>query len=340
MRLTLVLSILLLTVHFLCAQNLPKLTYSGTNNILNNVSIDGNFLGGISGISYDHKSNRFYAITDNSQGAEKNISKNAVLYSFTIAQEENLLKVEDIKSSTLKEPLNKINGESIRATQNGFIIADEGEEKSKLLYVSKEGELIDELYSETEISYNRGFEGAVLDSNQKSIYFGLERPVTVDAVRGGEENLGVIPIFQLDLKSKDIIGQYLYPLHLPPQDHGLSPKQIENFRNDNGVTELLLYNDSTMLFLERAFIDGDEKKLHVRIYSAVFSENENIAFGNFELLKPQLIFDLYDHDLAFIADNLEGMTFGPGNEYLYLISDDNFDRYGEQQTQIISFKVD
>ncbi len=331
------LPILFLVVIPMYAQNLPTLEYLGQNSSLNNLKVEGDFLGGLSAITYDKTNDRYYAITDNSQNALKNNSKKSIIFSFKIDLIDEQIEVSDVKSFSLKNPIDKINGESIRLVDEGFIVADEADDNSRILKVSNEGIFLEEIYEADEMSHNRGFEGMALSANGQFLFFALERPVTIDAVRGNEEHLGVVPVYQYDLIKKEMVGEYIYPLHLPQAD--LTDKQQENFKKDNGITELLLYNDSTLLFLERAFLGGTKKKLNVRIYAATFSENKNLIYGNFDLLKPEKIFDLFTGNLPFEVDNVEGMSFDKQKKHLYLISDDNFDRYGEQITQIIGFKI-
>lgn len=340
MKLSLILSVIIWAVIPSLAQTPPQISYESHTNQLNNMKIDGRFIGGLSGINYDAKSDRYLAITDNSDTRNNN-SKTAVIYSFFIKHnEKGNISIEDIKTLPLKDKLAGINPESLRTTDDGFIISDEGTYHTEIMKVSASGDYLKEIYKTTDIQYNSGFEGTCLSDDGTKLFFSMERPIDNNIVRGGEEeNLGAISVFKYDLQNDELIGQYLYPLHVPPPSSNLNEKQIASFRKDNGVTEILAFNDSTLLFLERAFLGGTEKKLHVRIYIASLTNETNILSGNFELLIPKKVFDFYETDIPFDVDNIEGMTFNSSKNRIYLISDDNFDHYGEQVTQIISLKI-
>ncbi len=340
MKLTLILTMVIWAVNPQLAQSQPRFSYESHTDQLNNLEIDGRFIGGLSGISYDVNSDRYLAITDNSN-TTKNNSRTAIIYSFSIIHsEEGDLSIEDIKGLALKDHLANINPESVRAYNGEYIISDEGTYYTEIMKISATGEYLKEIHRSTEIQYNSGFEGTCLTDDETKLFYSMERPIDNNVVRGGEEeNLGAISVFQYDLENDELIGQYLYPLHVPPSESSLNDKQTASFRKDNGVTEILAYNDSTLLFLERAFLGGTEKKLHVRLYMASLSNETNILTGNFELLEPTKVFDFYAADIPFEVDNIEGMTFNATKSKLYLISDDNFDHYGEQITQIISLKI-
>lgn len=340
MKLTLFLIASIWAILPLNAQKFPVFTYESYTDKLNNLQVEGRFIGGLSGITYDKESDRYLAITDNSN-TKNNNSKTATIYSFSITHPNaGQVSVSDVKILPLKDQLATINPESLRAINGNFIISDEGTYHTVIMKISAEGNYVQEIHKSTEMKYNSGFEGICLSENEKNLYFSMERPLDNSTVRGGEEeNMGVISVYQYDLKSNEITGQYLYPLHVPPAESNLTEKQKESFRKDNGVTEILAFNNKTLIFLERAFLGGTTKKLHVRLYMVSLTEETNILTGNFDLLKPKKVFDFYTTDIPFEVDNIEGMTFNADKSKLYLISDDNFDHYGEQVTQIITLKI-
>ena len=340
MKLTLTLSAIMWAITPSFAQKFPVFSYESYSDTLNNLQVDGQFVGGLSGITYDEEVDRYMAITDNSN-TKNNNSKTATIYSFSINHKESgEMSVTDVKILPLKDQLAAINPESLRAVNGNFIISDEGTYHTVVMKISANGDYVKELHKSTDIKYNSGFEGICLSDDESRLFFCMERPLDNSMVRGGEEeNLGAISLYQYDLKNDELIGQYLYPLHVPPAESNLNEKQTESFRKDNGVTEILSFNDTTLLFLERAFLGGTEKKLHVRLYMAVLTEETNILAGNFDLLQPKKVFDFYETEVPFEVDNVEGMTFNADKNRLYLISDDNFDHYGEQETQIITLKI-
>ena len=340
MRFTLILLLCCVALSPAWCQKLNGFTFDAYTDSLDNQQIDGHTIGGLSGITYNKKTGRFLAITDNSN-TKNNQSRQANIYSFLILRDkDNGLTIDDLQVTPLQGELAYTNPESIRIYDNGYIIADEAISTTRLLKASKDGKLLEEIHQMSGIRHNSGFEGTCISEDQRHVYFSMERPEELIASRGAaEDNLGVLNLYRYNFLTKEIDGQYLYPLHLPPDNADLTADQTNSFLKDNGVTEILFYDDSTLLLLERAFLGPGKKKLHIRIYKATISDDYNIAAGNFNLLEPELLFNFYDEDLPCDIDNIEGMTFGPGKKQLFLIADDNFDHYGAQTTQIISLNV-
>ncbi|MGB3464666.1 MAG: esterase-like activity of phytase family protein [Cyclobacteriaceae bacterium] len=340
MKFTLFVSFFSWTIITSYAQEAPKFSFDSYTEHLNNKMVQDNFIGGLSGITFDPYKNRYLAISDNSE-TPKNVTGIATIYSFDIVHRDSVMAIDNIAVLPLKDVLASTNPESLRARKSDIIISTEGEDHTEVLKVSANGELLEEIYQTKEMRYNSGIEGLCLTDNEKDLFISMERPLDNHIVRGSaaEENLGVISIYRYNLENNTLNGQFLYPLHLPSEGSQLTPKETESYRKDNGVTEILAYNDSTLLFLERAFLGRGNENLHVRLYMASITNDNNLMEGNFELLKPVKVYDFYESNLPCKIDNIEGMTFSKDKKRLYLISDDNFDRYGEQKTQIIALKV-
>ncbi|MFO7702600.1 MAG: esterase-like activity of phytase family protein [Psychroflexus maritimus] len=116
----------------------------------------------------------------------------------------------------------------------------------------------------------------------------------------------------------------------------------------NGVTEILAYQNNRFLVLERAFSAGrGEKSNRVKLFLVDFSEADSslsleVLNKELQLAEKELVLDFKKIRRQLpskIIDNIEGMCFGPkltnGNRSLLLISDNNFNSFGDQITQLI-----
>lgn len=338
MKLTLPLLFLCWSIGFSWAQVMPRFEFEGYSEYLNNRNVNNSFVGGLSGICYDEFSDRFMAISDNSE-TKNNHTGVASVYFFTISHTDSLL-ISDLEILPLQSDLSLVKPESIRPWKENLIISTETGYETEVLKIDRSGSLIGSIFQTKDMSFNRGIEGMSLTSDQKHVFIAMERPLSQETVRGGaSDNMGVISIYRIDLETGKTVGRYMYPLHLPPAKNVLSAEEQKSYLSDNGVTEILFYNDSTLLILERAFLGGAAERLHVRLYMAKIGSQNNVLEGNFNLLEPVEVFNFYSEDLPFNVDNIEGMTFGKDKSRLYLISDDNFDHYEQQTTQVISLKI-
>jgi 3-phytase/alkaline phosphatase D len=125
----------------------------------------------------------------------------------------------------------------------------------------------------------------------------------------------------------------------------------------NGLVDMAALSDTTLLTLERAFVEdgGTESRsiATIRIFKIDISGATNIASldstkGHAEIVpvKKTLVLDLakvrnLSPDLAPHLDNFEGMTFGPrlpdGRASLLIVSDDNF--RATQRTWFLMFAI-
>ncbi len=199
--------------------------------------------------------------------------------------------------------------------------------------------------------HNKGFEALSIAFSKQGIWFATESPLTQD----GEsptftKNNAPIRICYYDFDKKTITKQYAYQL----DKIALKPKQV-NDPQINGLVALLHINKKQFLTLERSFTLGYGTQGNVvKLYLTTIKNNttaiEHMAslknktitpltkklILNFETIKEQLT--------SKLIDNIEGMCFGPklnnGKRTLIFVSDNNFNKYGNQITQFIAFETD
>ena len=127
-----------------------------------------------------------------------------------------------------------------------------------------------------------------------------------------------------------------------------------NYFAINGVTELLEYKPGNFLVLERAYSAGHGSHSNtVKIFdvdtkrATNILEKESLKKASFSPARKRLVFDfksVKDQLTDKIIDNIEGMCFGPrlenGKQSLLVISDNNFNSFGRQITQLILLEID
>jgi hypothetical protein len=161
---------------------------------------------------------------------------------------------------------------------------------------------------------NTGFEGVAFSSTQQGVWFINERPFKEDE---GTASHYVRLIF-MDLQG-NIKKQLAYPLQ--KKEAFAEEKAFK----DNGVSDLLQYDDDHLLVMERAFAGTETCKMYVRIFKISLSDVEGEA-GGLSMTKPQLLVDVGEEIPGEHVDNYEGLCFdaaAPLKDKLILISDDN-----------------
>lgn len=122
----------------------------------------------------------------------------------------------------------------------------------------------------------------------------------------------------------------------------------------NGVTEILSYNENSLLVLERSYATGyDDGGNDIKIYKVNTSQATDVSDINglksteyIAATKTLLLdFGTIRNTLpSGLVDNIEGMTFGPdfenGNKSFIVVSDNNFNSFGKQITQLILFEIE
>jgi len=199
-------------------------------------------------------------------------------------------------------------GESIRRNPvtGEIFLTEELKRISYLKKINKSGKPETVTASDGMQKFNRGWEGSAFSPDGKYMFISLERSRDKTATH--------ILKYNMQTGQSDTLK---YNLDLLPNDTYL----------DNGITEILCINDSSLLVCERAW----QKSINhtsVRIYKALINTNTN-------KIAKKLIFDF--DNLYFNVDNVEGMTFNADRSKIIFVTDNNNNKH--QQTQIICFKT-
>lgn len=324
----------------------------------------GTSVGGLSGIDYDVKNNRYFLISD-----DPSQFSTARVYTANINIKNNKIDTVEVngvipilqengqeypKYGTVKSL--KADGESVRynPAKNQLIWSNEGERLFKngdsiiiqptLTFISSDGKFIDTIplpngFQFTKVANgprkNALFEGVTFADNYKTLYTSLEEPLYQDG-RAAAFGFGgaITRILKFNAKTKRNTAQYAYNLGELPVE-----PTVQSDWNLNGISEILAINNHTLLVMERAWAKGHDDHTFVKLFLVDLNEAENVinnpSFSKNppKMLKKKLLFDFDSIDKHI--DNFEGVTFGPnlpnGNKTLIFCVDNNFSKTQTQQ---------
>ncbi|HEV8389741.1 MAG TPA: esterase-like activity of phytase family protein [Dongiaceae bacterium] len=340
------------------------LRFSGSATLPNDTMVDGTLVGGLSGLDYDPKTDRWYLISD-----DKSDKNPARFYTAKLAFDQTGLASIDLQHAvTLLQadgkpyPSAKAGGEvpdpeSIRRDpETGNLWwTSEGDGKlglSPFLRIAgPDGNAVNEvptpamfrMNKEQEIGprHNLAFEGLSFAPDGKSVWLAMESALYQDGPIATTGAGAVARLTHLDRDGK-VLAQYAYPV---------DPIQaVPAGKNaDNGVSEFLALDDHRGLVLERSGVEGADGvwKMYIRIYEIDTAGATDIAAvpalagASYQPVAKRLVIDLAKTPDLGPIDNIEGVSWGPtladGKRSLVLVSDNNFNP--AQITQFLAFEV-
>jgi hypothetical protein len=339
------------------------------------MNFEESVVGGLSGIDYDPKEQRYYLISD-----DRSEKSPARFYTATIRLDESGLSGVELKSVVpLLRPHGRryparpapdmVDPEAIRydARSGTLLWTNEGERAVSLFDRFSEPLLVDPSLREarTDGSFmaefrlpemfrmttaesgpraNLTFEGVSLSPDGASVWLSMEGPLLQDGPPVSRTAGALVRMShqtRSPLSSAALLGQYAYrtdPLPARPLIPGLIAEL--------GVSEILALSNTRLLVLERSYVLGHG--LGVRLFEADIAGATDIsniaslraAGATVVPMKKRLIFDFASLKLPHL-DNIEGMTWGPtlanGKRTLVFVSDDNFSPM--QTTQFLAFEL-
>ncbi len=228
------------------AQDLDTLIYCGIKIVPFNKEFRNEPIEELSGIEYTGKGNLFYVIPQSRSKAH--------IFLCTINTSNEEIQVEF--DSVIYLNHGPLEAESIRVNPltNQLYISEEADYGVSYVYTISDSQKLEKIYeSKLEQRCNSGFEGLCFNKKGDVMYMSLERPL--------KGFLTQIIAYNLLDSTKTV---YSYKLDEVPNDK----------RNDNGITELLVINDSTLLVVERAFL-GKSFGNSIRVYKASIPSTGN-----------------------------------------------------------------
>ncbi|MGE2715054.1 esterase-like activity of phytase family protein [Mycolicibacterium litorale] len=180
---------------------------------------------------------------------------------------------------------------------------------------------------------NLALEGLTVTPGGQAVWAGMEGPLLQDGPLPSDTEGALTRITRFDPDTGTADAQYAYPLDAVSAGRG----------GDNGLSDLVAVDDSTLLVVERGFAGRNS----VRIYRAEVADADNVldlpALGGREVrpMAKTLLVDLATTPGLNRLDNIEGITLGPalpdGRRTVVLIGDDNFSP--TQITQVVAFAM-
>jgi hypothetical protein len=256
-------------------------------------------VGGLSAIAYNSLLNKYITVADKPPSR---------LINFNLQGDQpesvNLIKPEPLSSSELE-------GIVFDSLNNWYYLADEQSVGTRIFKTDTTGNFLEIVLPRNRpfldlSAHNSGIEGLALNKTGDHLYFAFERPTESCF----DQRITTIGIINLD---NNKVNLYAYELH----------KVEDDALNTNGISEILLLDDTTLLIMERAYISGTGNV--VRLYETVLGppvEYESAAIkcdDSFPLATSKLVFDFADAEQIKI-DNAEGMTFNANRSQLVSLS--------------------
>ena len=291
-----------LTIFFsgkLFTQNIDTLIFFDYKIIPLHYQFQNTVVEEISGIDYAGTPGKYYLLPQ---------SKSAPHY-FLCTIDEYKNQISWHLDSVIKIKAKDFDGESIRLNQktNEIFLTEELKKQSFLKKINTDGSIKTILQSDSVQKFNRGWEGMTFDNTYENLFISLEQTY----------NKPITDILKYNMSSGKI-DTFKYTLDILPDDT----------RNDNGITEILYVNDTTLLILERDW-QKSTKHTAVRVYKGII---------DYETKKVKKTKCLYNFDnLYFNPDNVEAMTFNADRSKIMFMTDNNRNKH--QQTQIICFSI-
>lgn len=341
----------------------PALRLVGALDVPKDIVVDGAPFGGISGVDYDRKADRWLMISDDrSDKAPARFFVGALDYD---ARGVRGLKVE------MQVPLRRKDGSTFPSTAGEGERADAEalriDPKTDDLVWSSEGDAprgfdpsirrMDRdgafkgaiptpgafRFDPAKTSgarINQTFEGLSFSPDGRWLWLAMEAPLIQDGPAPSVASGGLTRITRLDRDGK-VSAQFAYRLD-PVQ---AAPVK----RSDNGASEILAVDDHRLLVLERSGVEDGEGRFafHCRLYLVELAGaqdvagRQSLAGGEVRPLNKRLLVN-FDRLPDTPATNLEAMAWGAklstGERSLVLFADDNFDPHQRGQVLVFGFR--
>ncbi|MFO7829354.1 MAG: esterase-like activity of phytase family protein [Bacteroidales bacterium] len=280
-------------------------------------------LGGLSAIEYSGYKNIYYVVADKPPFR---------IYTLKI----DIGKTIDYQViDTLVFPGLKFEAEGIRVIDSlsCFFVSDEQNTNTSVYkYFDGHMQKIEAIPSlHKTMRHNSGYEGIALSKDKSSLYFAVERPLSNDKRKKCNPNIKpYISIFEYNIENDKIINEFAYPLVNPSKD--------------NGVSEILVLNDSVMLVMERAWTNN---RSIVSVNAVNIKSADNILDFKCEIpkhtkfLRPEVLIDFRAIENKFTrynSYNFEGMTIAHTGKHILFITDNNFSP--NQTTYLMALEIE
>jgi hypothetical protein len=358
--------ILLITIILSCKTNhettgnnlkIKQLRFIGEQIIPDSLVYKNTLVGGLSSI--DYANDKYYLISDDKK-------KPVRFYEMDLSFDKNSFsKVKITNVITIKSNSEFVDPESLRFDKitGNFLWASEGAIKEGIspavFEIDVKGQPIKtfktpKMFQVTNLKKhgprkNGTFEGLSMSYDTNYFWVGMELPLKEDGKKPElKPRNSPVRISKINRNTGGLAYQFVYQLDAIPRDSKPSGKFMVN-----GLPEILEIGNNTFLFIERAYASGHKDGGNtVKIFlvdasnATDVSKIKSLKKAQYIPSKKSLLFDFESIRSKLtngIVDNIEGITFGKtlsnGNKTLVVVSDNNFNKFSKQLSQIIVFEV-
>lgn len=337
----------------------------GQASIPHNLNFKDTPIGGLSGLSYDPKTDTYFVISD-----DRSDLAGARYYTFHLELntehrlERDGIHFEDVYFLRMQDgtfyPEGEIDPEGIVFTSDSLLyISSEGVPGKNIVpfinAYNKTGAFVEKLvvpeaympaHTSEDVKQgvrnNLGFEGLTASPDGSKLYAGTENALLQDGPSADAKSESPSRLIIYDLPADSILHEFIYMV-----DRVLYESAQTDMFAVNGLTALLaLDNKGSLLALERNFVAGQGNR--IALYEINMQGATDIK-GVADLqqleesprpVKKEPVVYLNDFDITI--DNFEGLTLGPklkdGGRLLLMVSDNNFSE--TQQTLFTAFRIE
>lgn len=340
----------------------PALQYLGQMRVWPGATLDGTVIGGLSGISYDPGSRRYYIISDDRSAknparfyiaritlSDKGISD--VKFGAThpwLDTDQRPFAPLDAKATPPVVPPDP-EGIAVDPHRHRLYWSSEGERRTDgkpllrdpwVRIADLDGRYLGEFRlppglrmsaANTGPRRNAGLEGLTLTPGGRYAVAAMEGSGYDDGELPTADHGALTRFTRFDTESRSATAQFAYPLD--PVSSGPN--------GGNGVSDLVALNDDDFLVLERGF----GTRVSLRVYRASAAGADDVlarpTVAGARPMTKTLLADLTTTPGLTPLDNIEGITLGPklpdGRQSVVMVSDDNFSP--TQITQFLAFAL-
>jgi hypothetical protein len=335
------------------------------------LKVDNTVFGGLSGIRYDEKLKKLYAISDDR--ARKSPAR---FYTFLVKEGNNGLDLTLDSATILKtgkgtdyrkgsvdfEDIEILDDENLIITSEGNLMSryiqpprvivfnKSGKYNKDLLVDNKFKPVRENGHFVSGIRDNLAFEPLSFTPNKEYLFTGTEDALRQDGKTASLKDFSKVRMVRYQKTPNGYLpnDEFVYPLGPIPN----IDMAIEGLAAQSGVPAVLAQDKNTLIVMERAYFPLKDRTT-VHLYRAKISKKttnvqsmpslkskkvhmmDKELLVNFDEFVPKL---MKEHPRL---DNIEGICLGPklknGNQTLIVVSDNNFNK--SQRTHFLIFEI-
>lgn len=352
---------LFVALHSSKADQVPTLSFVGEYILPTGLSLNGVEFGGISALDFDPRTNTYFALSDDQ--AERGPARFYQISIDLALPELNSSSAGGIRGINIDRMV-EIRAAGGEAFARGSVDPEALRLAGGILYWGHERDAkgipfagamrvdgvqvsefeLPNFYKPEEgrgIRKNLAIESLAVSRDGKQATFGLENALQQDGPAASLTVGSPSRLIVFNVAGGEAVAEYVYMTEPVAE----APQPDDGFRT-NGLSELLHYDETRLLALERSFSVG--RGVVIRIFMIDISDASNVlgqaSLKNepFVPVRKTLVATFRNGDPVSRIDNLEAMTFGPvinGKRTLIFVSDNNFNP-DDQLTQFMAFTMD